>query len=160
MMSFALFTPVSFSAEVLANRNRTLLMRALVVILLVWPSCVWADTLFFGAINRFEVAQVDADSFEVIASGGRVSARDYWCAAGDYGLSQGLRSNTRVYLSGREGPSVSAPGRKAVRFTFDPQAADVTPIAPQLSLSVSAVGDNMSLVAAQQFCGNTGILGF
>ncbi len=135
-------------------------MRRLILILALCPSFAWANMIFFGAINRFPVAQVDAATFEVIARGGRVGARDYWCAAGDYGLSQGIRSNTRVYLAVAEGPSVTTPGRKAVRFTFDPEAAGVVPIDPQLSLSVKAVGDNMTLVAAQQFCGNTGILGF
>ena len=135
-------------------------MRSLALILAFCPSFVWANTLFISAINRFPVAQVDAATFEVIARGGRVGARDYWCAAGDYGLSQGIRSNTRVYLAVAEGPSVASPGRTAVRFTFDPQAAGITPVSPQLSLSVDVVGDNMTLVAAQQFCGNTGILGF
>lgn len=135
-------------------------MRYLSIVLALWPGLVWADVAFVSSINRFPVAQVDNATFEVIARGGRVGARDYWCAAGDFGLSQGIRSNTRVYLAGAEGPSVTQPGRKAVRFTFDPQAAGLTPIAPQLTLSVDAVGDNMSLVAAQQFCGNTGILGF
>ncbi len=126
----------------------------------LFPSALWANTLIFGAINKFPVAQVDAATFEAIARGGIVSASDYWCAAGDYGVSQGLRSNARVYLAVPEGPSATQPGRKAVRFTFDPDAAGITPIEPQISLSVDAVGDNMTVGAAIQFCGNTGVLGF
>ena len=77
---------------------------------------------------------------------------DFWCAAGDYGLARGIRGNTRIYLAEAEGPSVSTQGRKAVQFTFDPQAAGVTPIQPRVSLSVRAVGDNMTVTAARQFC--------
>jgi len=135
-------------------------MRRLALILALCPSLVWANAFFFGTLNRFSVAQVDATKFEVIASGGRVGARNYWCAAGDYGISQGVRSNTRVYLAVAEGPSVTTPGRKAVQFTFDPEAAGITPISPQLSLSVKAVGDNMTLSAARQYCFDDTILGF
>ena len=135
-------------------------MSRLVLLLVLCPGLVWANPGFRGPATRFPVAQVDAATFEVIARGGRVNARRYWCAAGFYGLAQGIPSSNRIYLAVAEGPSVTTPGRKAVRFTFDPVAAGVTPIAPPLSLSVKAVGDNMSVVAAQQLCGSSGAFGF
>ncbi|WP_050928275.1 hypothetical protein [Aestuariivita boseongensis] len=135
-------------------------MRRLALILVFLPNMLLADMFIFGVIHRLPAVQIDATRFEVIARGGRVGAQDYWCAAGLFGLSQGLRSNTRVYLVAPVGPSVMQPGRKAVQFTFDPQAAGVTPIAPQLTLSVKAVGDNMSLALARQFCGDMEVFGF
>jgi|GEM_PF-1858730 len=121
---------------------------------------VWANGIVYTAINRFPVAIVDQANFEVIARGGRVTARHYWCAAGDYGLASGQRSNARIYISAPEGPSATTGGRKAVRFTFTPDAAGITPISPQLNLSVDAVGDNMSIAQARQFCSGSGVLGF
>lgn len=135
-------------------------MRRLALIIALCPTLAWANTFLFGTESRFPVAQVDSATFEVIARGGRVNAGKYWCSAGLYGLSLGVRSNTRIYLAVAEGPSVTAPGRKAVRFTLDPEAAGITPISPQLSLSVKAVGDNMTVTAARQFCFDDTILGF
>lgn len=127
-------------------------MRLLVALLILVPTGLWAAGIGFTAINRFPVVDIGNARFEVIARGGRVNAQKYWCAAGDYGLARGIRGNTRIYLAEAEGPSVSTPGRKAVQFTFDPQAAGVTPIQPRVSLSVRAVGDNMTVTAARQFC--------
>ena len=128
-------------------------MRVLALVLIALPSALGAVGIGFTAVNRFPVAEIGNARFEVIARGGRVTAQSYWCAAGDYGISRGLRGNTRVYLAEAEGPSVSNPGRKAVQFTLDPQSAGVTPIEPRLSLSVRVPGDNMTLTAARQFCG-------
>lgn len=135
-------------------------MKLRILALIFMPNLLWAQALGFSAINRFPVVAMDSSSFEVIARGGRVTARDYWCAAGDYALSQRVASNARLYIAAPEGPSATTQGRKAVRYTLDPQASGITPISPQLSLSVKAVGDNMSVAQANQFCNSGGRLGF
>ncbi len=97
-------------------------------------------------------ANVGNATFEIVPVPGRTGARSYWCAAGEYAFAQGARANARIYLvSGRQ-PSTSQPGREAVRFTLSPEAAGVTPISPQLSLSVSVPGDNLSVAAAREYC--------
>ncbi len=119
------------------------------------PTIASASDIVFQAKNRFPVAEIGNATFEVIARGGRVGARDYWCAAGDYAFSRGARTNARIYLARPEGPSQAIPGRKAVQFTLDPQKASVTPIEPQLSLTVKVPGDNLSVALARQYCYRT-----
>lgn len=106
----------------------------------------------YTAKNRLSVAPVDGAVFEVVGNAGGTGARDFWCAAGEYAFSQGAASNTRIYLvSGRQ-PSVSEPGRTAVRFTLSPQAAGIAPISPQLVLSVNVPGDNLRTASAREYC--------
>ena len=114
---------------------------------LAWP----AAALAFVAENRLPVNAVGTAEFEVVARGS-TGTKDYWCAAGDYALSQGASAETRVYLVQGPAPSTSAPGSTAVRFSLDADAAGVTPVAPQLILSVSVVGDNLSVVSARGYC--------
>lgn len=106
----------------------------------------------FTTNNSYGVAPVNEAVFEVVSRRGASSPRGFWCAAGQYAFSLGVRTNTRIYLvSGRQ-PSVTDPGRTAVRFTLAPEAAGITPINPQLSLSVDVPGDNVSVAAAREFC--------
>ncbi|TNF63616.1 MAG: hypothetical protein EP307_04720 [Rhodobacteraceae bacterium] len=78
----------------------------------------------------------------------------YWCGAGDYAI-RALRapSNARVYLVQGPAPSRTEPGKKAVTFSLTPPpaAADRSQV-QQLFLSLKAIGDNLSAVAAQQYC--------
>ncbi len=126
-------------------------MRYLIFVtacLVALPVASFANT----SRQSFVAAPVNEAVFEVFSRSGATGARGYWCAAGRYALSLGVRSNSRVYLvSGRQ-PSISEPSRTAVRFTLTPDAAGVTPINPQLSLSVNAPGDNMSVAAARELC--------
>ncbi|MFY9212854.1 MAG: hypothetical protein WAO69_17210 [Aestuariivita sp.] len=135
-------------------------MKTFALLLALLPVSASSAGFAFSAVNRFPVAEIGNATFEVIARGGRVGARDYWCAAGDYGISLGIPSSRRMYLVAAEGLSQASPGGKAVRFTFDPDAAGVTPIQPQVSLSVKVPGDNMTLAAARQFCIGTGLFFF
>lgn len=114
---------------------------------LAWP----AAGLAFVAENRLPVNSVSAAEFEVVARGG-TGTKAYWCAAADFAESQGAKANTRLYVVEGPGPSASIPGRTAVRFTTDPNAAGVTPVTPQLVLSVDVVGDNLAVVSAKQYC--------
>lgn len=97
-----------------------------------------------------DVADLDMGVFEVV---GRIGdgAADYWCGAGDY-AQRYLRAGAteRLYIWRALGPSVSSPGKKAVQFAFRaPTGSDTT---PGLSLSVQAVGDNMTVSSAAQYC--------
>lgn len=97
-----------------------------------------------------DIADLDLGVFEVV---GRIGdgAADYWCGAGDY-ASRYLRAAAveRLYIWKGIGPSQSAPGKKAVQFAFRaPEGSNTT---PGLSLSVKAVGDNMTVSSAIQYC--------
>ncbi len=106
----------------------------------------------YTAKNRLTVAPVENSAFEVVGRAGGTGPRDYWCAAGEYAFSQGARGNSRVYLVSGPQPSVSNPGRTAVRYTLTPEAAGVSPISPELVLSVDVPGDNLSVASAREFC--------
>jgi len=114
---------------------------------LAWPATASA----FVAENLLRVNATGATQFEVVATVS-AGAKDYWCAAAQYAISQGAVANTRLYLVEGPGPSSTIPGRTAVQFTTDPAAAGITPVNPQLVLSVNVVGDNLATVAAQQYC--------
>ena len=120
---------------------------ALVTALAVLPLSAHA----FTAQNRHKVADIGGGVFEVVGQPGS-GARQFWCAAGDYAFSRGAATNARVYLVEGRGPSVSQPGRTAVRFTTNPQAAGITPINPQLTLNVKAIGDNLRVASAREYC--------
>lgn len=119
---------------------------SLTVLLVLMPAVAGA----LHGFNRLQVYPVSKTDFEVV---GRVGsgAANYWCGAGDY-VRNYLRAPvvTRIYISRAIGPSVSTAGRKAVHFSLTPPK-DVS-TSPGYSLSVKAVGDNMTAAAAFQFC--------
>ena len=119
---------------------------ALNAALMLAPLAAWA----FLAENRAEVLPVSDGVFEVTNSGGS-AAQHYWCGAGDYAISQ-LRTGAtqRVYIWQALGPSVNRPGRKSVQFALQPPPGANT--TPGYSLSVRAVGDNMTAAAAREYC--------
>ena len=107
----------------------------------------------FRAINKLYVADLGGGVYESIALTGSSDARDFWCAAGDYAVRRLRAGNgARIYLVSGIQPSVTEPGRKAVRFTLTPDLAGVTPVKPQVSLSVDVQGDNMPVVITQGYC--------
>lgn len=75
-------------------------MKTFALLLALLPVSASSAGFAFSAVNRFPVAEIGNATFEVIARGGRVGARDYWCAAGDYGISLGIPSSRRMYLVG------------------------------------------------------------
>lgn len=108
--------------------------------------------LAWRAWNRHEVLDVSPGVYEVIAKPGYgTSAKDYWCAIGDYAIRI-LKTSAvqRVYLWAPVGPSVNQPGRKAVQFSLQPPPGANTN--PRLSLSTKQVGDNLSASSAQSYC--------
>ncbi len=125
---------------------------AFVAALSLLPTTAFA----FLAQNRAEVLPVSDGVFEVTNSGGS-SAQAYWCGAGDYAIAQ-LRvgASQRVYIWKAEGPSVNRPGRNAVQFSLQPPPGANT--TPGYSLSVRAVGDNLTAAAAREYCWGLRIL--
>lgn len=105
----------------------------------------------FKADKRLPVADIGNATFEVVARGG-TGPKAYWCAAAQYARSIGATSGERIFLAKGPGPSSTLPGRTAVQFTTNPDVAGVTPLEPQSGLSVTATGDNLSVVEAQQYC--------
>lgn len=100
--------------------------------------------------NRLKVYAVSKSEFEVVGEVGS-GAANYWCGAGDH-VRNYLRMPvvTRIYIWKAIGPSLSTRGRKAVQFSLSPPENVST--SPGYSLSVKAVGDNMTAAAAYQFC--------
>lgn len=125
--------------------KKTILFAAACAV--AWPAMASA----FVAENLLRVNALSTSEFEVVENVS-AGAKDFWCAAAQYAISQGAVANTRLYLVQGPSPSETVPGRKAVKFTTDPEAAGITPVNPQLVLSVSVVGDNLATVAAQQYC--------
>jgi hypothetical protein len=106
--------------------------------------------LAWWAWNRHEVLPVSKSVFEVIGRPGS-GPREYWCGAGDYVYrNMGAPGVQRVYIVEAIGPSVNRPGKKSVKFSLTPPKGVST--SPGYSLSVKAVGDNLSAAAAQQYC--------
>ena len=97
-----------------------------------------------------DVAELDLGVIEV---NGRLGdgAADYWCGAGDYARRYLSASGSeRLYIWKAIGPSVTAPGKKAVQFAF--RAPEGSNTSPGLSLSVKTAGDNMTVSMAAQYC--------
>lgn len=117
-----------------------------VVALFVLPDIALA----WRAWNRHEVLPVSEGVFEVVSRVGS-GPREFWCGAGDY-VYRNLRAPgvQRVYIVRPIGMSVNRPGRKSVQFSLSPPQGVSTN--PGYSLSVKAVGDNLSAASAQQYC--------
>ena len=125
-------------------------MRHLTILFILFLSLPLAAQAY-TAQNRMSVADLGGGVFEVVQRGA-AGPRDFWCAAGEYALSLGAADAARIYLVSGVQPSVSQPGRKAVRFTLSPQAAGITPVPPQLSLTVKVPGDNLRVISAREYC--------
>lgn len=107
----------------------------------------------FRAVNKLMVGQITPAVFEVVSRPGASGANNFWCGAADYARQRlGAPGNARIYVAQARGPSTLSPGRSGVRFTLDPAAAGIEPIAPRTSLSVDHVGDNLSVSLGQQYC--------
>ena len=106
--------------------------------------------LAWRAWNRHEVLPVADGVFEVVSRVGS-GPRQFWCGAGDYVYRKmGAPGVQRIYIHEAIGESVNRPGKKSVKFSLTPPL-DVS-TSPGYSLSVKAVGDNLSAASAQQYC--------
>jgi len=125
-------------------KNSLFLSGAIALLTLPQPASAW------WALNRHEVLPVSQDRFEVVSRVGS-GPRQFWCGAGDF-VYRNLSAPgvTRVYIVEPIGASKTRPGKKAVTFsTTPPENVDKS---PGYSLSVKAVGDNLSAASAQQYC--------
>lgn len=125
-------------------KRSLILTGAIALLALPVPASAW------WAFNRHEVLPVTQDSFEVISRVGS-GPQQFWCGAGDFVYRKmSAPGVTRVYIVAPIGASKTRPGKKAVTFsTTPPEGANTT---PGYSLSVKAVGDNLSAASAQQYC--------
>ncbi len=103
----------------------------------------------YGAVNHLDVVPLGPATFEVIEARGE-GPRGIWCAAADY-AERRLRATGRIYIREARGPAKSAPGRKSVVFTTDPQSLPQGPFR-SLTLDTSQVGVGLPIGHAIQFC--------
>lgn len=102
------------------------------------------------ATNGSDVYPLSKDVFEVV---NRASSRtqDYWCAAGDFAISQLRTSATRrIYVLVPVGPSKSRPGAKGVRFSLSVPPGGPAP--QSYSLTVKTVGESLTAASARNYC--------
>ncbi|WP_380218764.1 hypothetical protein [Jhaorihella thermophila] len=102
------------------------------------------------AVNRSEVFPISKGVFEVV---NRSSSRtqDYWCAAGDYAITQLRTAATqRIYVSVPIGASQFRSGKRGVRFSLTPPPEGPAP--DSYSLSVKKVGENLTAASARNYC--------
>ena len=101
--------------------------------------------------DKMIVNRLNDTDFEVIRTV-RMDAQGYWCGAATLlERREGRAIDTPIFLQRPLGPSVSAPGRQAVRFTTDP--GKVTPLDRQpLTVDVDTVGRMLKSFQARQYC--------
>ena len=129
------------------------MLRHVVIALAALSLAAPAAAQEFRAANKLTVGQITPAVFEVVSRPGKSGASNFWCAAADYARQRlGAPGNARIYVAQARGPSTLSPGRSGVRFTLDPAAARIEPIAPRTSLSVDHVGDNLSVSLGLQYC--------
>jgi hypothetical protein len=105
-----------------------------------------AATQQFRSENRMTVTPLGNGSFEV-SGRSALWARDYWCAAGDYGQRVlGLPVTARLV--------VTAPYEKAGRSVVFGPVADAAPQfrAVVMGLSIRSAGTSLSVGQARGFC--------
>jgi hypothetical protein len=102
------------------------------------------------ALNQLRVNPVDQTSFEVLARG-PTSNGDYWCAASDYAFRiLGAPTTASIYITRGRGKAITANRRSAVIFSTDPPPDGPAP--PSYSLSVTTIGENLSVAQARFYC--------
>lgn len=104
----------------------------------------------FTASNLLRVNPVSEGTFEVIGRGG-IQTGDYWCAAAEYLLYNGMNNATRrIYVVRELGYAETENRRSAVQFSLTaPEGVDTR---PGFTLSVKRVGENLSSGSARNYC--------
>lgn len=93
---------------------------------------------------------ISATEFEVIEEQD-MGPRGFWCGAATFTeRRQGLPNGTEIYVKSARGPSVTAPGRKGVVFTYDARA--VPDVASSTSVNVDQAGESLKSFQARGFC--------
>ncbi|MEP2717594.1 hypothetical protein [Pseudophaeobacter sp.] len=106
----------------------------------------------FTSRDGSRVNPVSQGVFEVIPRAGGLG-RNYWCAAGDY-AHRALKAswNAPVFISRGRGPSETTNRRSAVQFTLESSRAGSPSTGSFGSVNSLAVGDNMTVQNAFNFC--------
>jgi hypothetical protein len=100
--------------------------------------------------DRLVINRIDATDFEVVQMH-NMDARAFWCGAASLlERREGRPGTTPIYLKSPRGPSVTAPGRKAVVFTTDPTGLE--PQSDMYSVNVRQPGQMLKAYEARGFC--------
>ena len=114
----------------------------------LFPLFSAADT--YGEEGHMEIIPLNATDFEVL-DGPRMGPHEYWCAAASYNEARlGRSERAFIYIKAPRGPSVTAPGRKGVVFTFDPTGASNA--ARPLTIEVDQAGLRQKSSVARRLC--------
>lgn len=119
-------------------------MYGLVLVLMPVSAAAWRS------YDWLQVNPVSETVFEVVGQP-RSGGPQYWCAAGQYAFEVlGASTTDKIYLVRGRGPAVTVNRRSAVHFSL--VKPDVPPPEPSYSLSVTAVGDSLSVAVAWNYC--------
>ena len=123
-------------------------MKALFLLVVVAASPALAVASgFFYSDPRLDVNPISATSFEVIEARG-AGARDIWCAAAQYAVTDLGLDRGRLWIEQPRGPARTAQGAKGVTFTTQEMPATST----SYSVTVRTAGANLPVIHALQFC--------
>ena len=111
------------------------------------PTLVSAQSTSIRESYTLPVAQIDANSFEVVEADG-AGGTQMWCAAGIYARKVLGERGGDIYIESARGPSQTMPGRKAVVFTTAP----VDGAFSSTSLGIRTVGATHSMTHAFALC--------
>ncbi|MFT5784948.1 MAG: hypothetical protein ACI9KK_000293 [Ascidiaceihabitans sp.] len=123
-------------------------MRKVLLSLLITALPLAASAVgLFSHPKILKVKAISPTNFEVI-EGPDSGPRAYWCAAALHVENTLGRQQSRIYIAEGRGPSVTAPGRKAVQFTTVPFGD----VGPSVSVSIRQAGYNLGSGHALRFC--------
>lgn len=125
---------------------RTLVNSICMMALIATPG----SALAWRSYDWLQVNPVSETVFEVVGQP-RSGGPQYWCAAGEYAFQVlGASTTDQLYLVRGRGPAVTVNRRSAVHFSL--VKPDAPPPAPSYSLSVTVVGEAMSVAVAWNYC--------
>lgn len=107
----------------------------------------------FEAVNKMQVKETDADGFEVSSGDKNTNATAFWCAAGDFVLTEQLEpDDTLIYVLTAIGDATSQSGDTNVIFTIQPTDDLTAKGVTTGDTRVDTVGYNMTAFAAKDIC--------
>lgn len=125
-------------------------MRGGVFCVLIALAPLSAAAATTGEEDRMLISRINGSDFEVVETRA-MGAADFWCGAATFiERRSGLSELTPIYLKRGRGPSLSAPGRKAV--VFSTSAAGLPATASRMTLSVDRPGDMVKSTQARRYC--------
>lgn len=107
----------------------------------------------FEAVNKTEIVEGQAGSFEVLATDVDSSAEALWCGAGDYVISElNEPDDTPILVIRALGDSPSHAGKLSVEFTIEPTDAQSSTSVGTSDANDDTVGATMTAFAAKDYC--------